>query len=167
MAPWRLESRLLSGPRISGRCAKMGSSCAQRPVLQHLLRCVGEVVRSPDDVGETHIEIVGDHAEMIGGDAVGAEQHEVLQLGVDELYPAEDGIIKRSYASVGDGKRIAQASPASFRLMPPQGRVRGSAGHTWASGLRPRLRAAAAPALPWCRSRSKRGRCGGAPPAVA
>ena len=69
VAPWRLERRDLSAPRISGRCAKIGRLGAERAVEQHLLRRVGDVVGAANHVGDAHVDVVDDDAQLIGGQA--------------------------------------------------------------------------------------------------
>ena len=92
---------------------------AQRLVEQDLLGRIGNMIGAADDVGDAHVHIVGDHAQVIGGAAVGAQQHEVFQLSVGELHAAEDGVVESGAAGFGDGKAHGRgfscgATPGAF-----------------------------------------------------
>ena len=84
VAPCRLLSRFLSGPRISGTCANCGVGRAERLEQQHLLRRVRDVIVAAHDVRDLHVEVVGDDGEVVGRVAVGAQDDEVLDVGVVE-----------------------------------------------------------------------------------
>ena len=70
---------------------EIGSKCL---VLQDLFGGVGDVVGSPDDVGEPHVNVVGDDAEVIGRNAVGAKEDEILDFDVGEFDPAKNGVVE-------------------------------------------------------------------------
>ena len=94
VAPCRLLSRFLSGPRISGTCANGGGVLPKRLIQQHLLRRVGDVIVAADDVGDLHVDVVGDDRQVIGRLAVGPQNDEVLDLGVVELDRPVDEIVE-------------------------------------------------------------------------
>ena len=68
-----------------------GSKCM---ILQDLLGRIRDVVGSPDDVGEAHVDVVSDDAEVIGGNAVGAKEDEVLDFGIGEFDSAKNGVVE-------------------------------------------------------------------------
>ena len=68
---------------------------SQGAVEQDLLRSIGQMVVAADDVRDTHPDVVGDHREVVGRRAVGAEKDEVLDLLVVELGHAVDEVIER------------------------------------------------------------------------
>ena len=51
---------------------------SKRTVQKNLLRCIRDVIGSPDDVGDPHLDIVDDDADMVGRLGVRAQQHKVL-----------------------------------------------------------------------------------------
>ena len=92
---------------------------AQRLVEQNLLGRVGDVVGAADDVGDAHVHIVGHHAQVVCGAAVGAEQHEVFQFGIGEFHAAEDGVVEERAARFrhgeADGRGLScGAAPGAF-----------------------------------------------------
>src|SRR6185369_9836079 len=62
------------------------------------------MIGAANDVANAHIYIVGDHAQMICGNAVGAQQYEIFQFGVGKLNATENGILESCAAGLGDGK---------------------------------------------------------------
>ena len=68
--------------------------CAQRLVEQNLFWGIRNMIGAADDVADAHVHIVGDHAQVIGGTAVGAQQDKVFQFGIGKLHAAEDGVIE-------------------------------------------------------------------------
>ena len=83
VAPWRLLSRALSVPRISGTWANCGSA-AQRLVELNLPRRVGQMVVAADDMGDRHVDVVDDDAKIIRRRAVGAGDDQIVELTVVE-----------------------------------------------------------------------------------
>ena len=67
MAPCRFESRVRSGPRISGTCAKIGARAPSASIDQRLLRRIRKMIGAANHVGDAHVDIVDHHAELIGG----------------------------------------------------------------------------------------------------
>ena len=57
---------------------------AERLVEENLARRVGDVVVAADDVGDAHVHVVDDDAEVVDRRAVGAQDDEVVQVGVLE-----------------------------------------------------------------------------------
>ena len=53
---------------------------------------------------DAHVHIVGDHAQVIGRNAIGAQQHEVFQFRIGKLHPAKDGIVESRTAGFGHGE---------------------------------------------------------------
>ena len=72
----------------------------QRRLLPHeavevdLLRRVGHVVVAADDVGDAHLHVVHDDAEVVDGGPVGAQDDEVVELPVARRDGAEDTIVE-------------------------------------------------------------------------
>src|SRR6266851_1067733 len=79
-------------------------SGTQRLVKQNLFGGVGNVIRAADDVGNPHIHVVGDHAQVVSWTAVGTQQNEVFEFTVGELHAAEDGVVEKRAAGFGYGK---------------------------------------------------------------
>ncbi len=70
-------------------------------ILQDLLGGIRDMVRPADDVRQSHVQIVGDDAEVVSRNSIGAQQNEVLNLTVGELDFAKDGVLKACYAGLG------------------------------------------------------------------
>ena len=62
------------------------------------------MIGAANDVRDPHVHIVGHHAQVIGGNAIGAQQHEVFQFRIGKLHPAEDGVVESRTAGLGHGK---------------------------------------------------------------
>ena len=56
------------------------------------------MVVAADDVGDAHVVIVDHHREHVGRRAVGAEQHEIVELAVLDGDPALDLVLDRRLA---------------------------------------------------------------------
>ncbi len=73
---------------------------AQRAVEQHLFRGIRNVIRATNDVGDAHIDVVDDHAQLIHGLAEflltfsGAQQDKVLDFLVRKLAFTEHRVDK-------------------------------------------------------------------------
>ena len=67
------------------------------------------MVGAAQDVRHAHVDVVDHHAEVIGRHAVGAQQDEVLDLGVGELDAAEDGVLECGAAAFGYGEANGSA----------------------------------------------------------
>ena len=137
VAPWRLERRVLSGPRISGTCAKTGRLRAESLILKHLLGRVRDVVGAADDVREAHVDVVGDDAQVIRRNAIGAQEDEVLNFGVGEFDPAKDGIVEACGSALRERRSARRtASPAALRSAATAGSIASAAAvvHRRASG---------------------------------
>ncbi len=90
----------------------------ERLVDQQLLGRVRDVIVAADHVGDAHVHVVGHHAQVIGGLAVRAEQHEVFELRGVEADLAVHGVGERDGALVGhaeaDGAWRAGRFTASY-----------------------------------------------------
>ena len=58
------------------------------------------MVVTTDHVGDAHIEVVNDHAEIIGWGAIRALNDEVIQLAVLELQVALNHVVKGDHALI-------------------------------------------------------------------
>ena len=54
----------------------------ERTVHQNLLWRVRQMIGAADHVGDAKVEVVGDHAEVVSGISVRAQQDKVLDLGI-------------------------------------------------------------------------------------
>ena len=59
------------------------------------------MVGTADHMSDPHIDVVSDHAQVVGGTAIGAQQHEVFQFCVGEFNPPGDGVVKKCAAGFG------------------------------------------------------------------
>src|SRR5207247_6136756 len=50
----------------------------ERLVQKDLFRRIGYVVRTANDMGNLHVDVIDHNSQMIGGHAVRAQQHEVF-----------------------------------------------------------------------------------------
>src|SRR5262249_167139 len=71
-------------------------------IKQHLLRSIRNVICAADDMRNAEINIVRDHAQVIGRGSVGAQQHKVFKFGIRKLDVAEDRIGESCAASLWD-----------------------------------------------------------------
>ena len=150
-APWRFDSRSPSAPRIIGTCANSGSGSLQRIEDVDLPRRVVDVVVAADHVRDVHVEVVDHHAEVVGRHAVGAQQHEVVELGVGKRDRPLHQVVPADLAFL----RGLEAAPAPGPCRDTSGRWRGRS----AASRRARSAARAARrAPPWACSRGTRGR---------
>ncbi len=81
-----------------GDVGEGGHVPAQGLVDQRLSRGVVEVVVAADDVGDAHVVVVGDHGEIVGRRAVGAQQHQVVEVAVLEHHPPLHQIVDHRLA---------------------------------------------------------------------
>ena len=112
------EARLV-GAEDQGHVRENGQRGPQCLVKQHLFGRVRDMVRTTDDMRDPHVHIVRDHAQVIGGDAIGAQQHEIFQLRIGKLHSTEDGVIKSRAAGLGHGEANGRgfsrsATPGAF-----------------------------------------------------
>ena len=84
---------------------KMRRGSAQRVIDVDLPRRVVDVIVATNDVSDVHVDVVDDDAEVVRRDAVGAHQHEIIELRVGNGDRALDEIVERDHAIV----RIAEA----------------------------------------------------------
>jgi hypothetical protein len=110
-----------------GTCANTGSRRAERLVEQDLLRRVRDVVVAADDVRDAHGDIVAHHGEVVDRRAVGAQDDEILDVGIVEADRVPCTASSQRCAvghAEADGVRLAGGRPArgSFRSMTAQRR---------------------------------------------
>ena len=125
-----------------GHVGEPGQLGPQGLVNEELPGGVGDVVLAPDDLGDPHGDVIHHHREVVGGDAVGPLQHQVVQFLVVEGDGALDAVVP-----VGDpGQGGLEAHHGVRTLARPRSRQRPSY-----LGLSPRARAA------WRRASSSSG----------
>ena len=73
----------------------------ERAVEQHLPRRVRDVILAADHVRDLHQRIVHDHGEVVGGAAVGADQHRIADHVGAEGDLAADEILERDVDVLG------------------------------------------------------------------
>ena len=62
------------------------------------------MIGATNDVADAHVHIIGDHAQVIRGPAIGAQQHKVFQLSIRKFHASEDGVVERGAARFGHGE---------------------------------------------------------------
>ena len=90
-------------------------SRAESLILQHLLGGVRDVVGAADDVREAHVDVIGDDAEVIGGDAVGRRRTKSSISALANSTRPKTASSKPVDPPSGTAKRTAEASPAALR----------------------------------------------------
>ena len=113
---------------------------AHRADDRQLAEGVVEMVVAADDVGHAHVVVVDDDREHVGRRAVGAQQHEVVELGVLDRHRALHPVVDRRRAVA----RRLQADD--------EGLVGGAVGSRRATGERMRSGCFAACAAARCAS---------------
>ena len=93
-----------------------GERGAERLIQGDLLRRVRDVIGPAQHVGDAHVEVVHDHGVVVERRAVGAEDHEVLDVFALEADGAVDGVVPGDLA-LGD----AQPDRALVRVRFPFG----------------------------------------------
>ncbi|MNT53913.1 hypothetical protein D3C72_1910320 [compost metagenome] len=58
------------------------------------------MVVAADHVGDIHVDVVDHHAEVVGGGAVGARDHEVIQFVIADFNAALDLVFPRHHATL-------------------------------------------------------------------
>ena len=71
---------------------------AERFVDIDLARRVVDVVVATNHLGDAHVDIVDHHCEIVGREAVGTDQHQIVELGIAPLDPALDQILEHHTA---------------------------------------------------------------------
>ena len=79
---------------------------------------VGDVVFTPDDLGDAHGEVIHHHREIIGGNAVGPLQHQVVQFLVVKGDGALDLVVPMGDAGLGVLKRTTVFGPGGRLQLP-------------------------------------------------
>src|SRR5690606_2762473 len=92
---------------------------AQRAVDVDLARGVVDVVVAAHHVGDAHVQVVHHHGEVVGGIAVGPEDHQVVELGVGDLDAALDLVVPGHHAV----ERVLQADDAVGIVAPGRAAV--------------------------------------------
>ena len=71
-------------PNIRGMWANKGGVTFKGLINEELPGGVGDVVFTPDDVGDRHGDVIHHHRKIIGGNAVGPLEHQVVEFLVVE-----------------------------------------------------------------------------------
>ena len=71
---------------------------AHRADDRQLAEGVVEMVVAADDVGDAHVMVVDHHRQHVGRRAVGAQQDEIVELGVLDRDPALDQVVDHRLA---------------------------------------------------------------------
>ncbi len=79
----------------------LGRLGPQGPQDIDLARGVVQVIVAANHVGDPHIEIVHDHSQVVSGAAVGAQQDQIVELGVVVHHPAADHVLHHHRALQG------------------------------------------------------------------
>ena len=79
---------------ITGTCQPIAS------IDLHLARGVVQVIVAADDMGDAHVVIVDHHGQHVGGVAVGAQQHQVVELLVLPDHVALHLIVDHGFAGL-------------------------------------------------------------------
>ena len=112
-------------PQDERHVRKRGRRPVERLINQNLLGGVGEVVGAANDVGDAHVEVVGHHAQVVGGLAVAAQQDKVFDLLVGHFHPARHQVVEGGAAFLrhNEAQRVALAALQPrrhfFRRQPP------------------------------------------------
>ena len=103
-----IESNPIYGPAPSfdreRQVRKHRQRFAQRLVLQHLLRCIRNMVGAANNVGEPHIDVICHHAQVVRRHSIRTQQNKVFEICIRELNAAKDRVIERRHAAIGHGK---------------------------------------------------------------
>ena len=102
--------------RDMGEARRLG---AERMVELGLAEGVGQVVVAADDMGDAHVDVVDHDREHVGGRAVGAQQHHVVELRVGDPHGALDEV-------VDDGLALLRRPQPDHRPRRPRGASAGS-----------------------------------------
>ena len=78
--------------------------CAERAQDVDLPRGVVEVVVAADDAADAHVHVVHHHGEVVGGRAVAAREHQVVEFAVAEGDVAADEVVHHHFAVGGVAK---------------------------------------------------------------
>ncbi len=97
--------------------AEGGQREIQGLVEQGLASGVVQVVVAADDVGHAHVVVVDHHGEVVGGRAVRAQQHQVVEFLVVEADRTLDQVVDQGLALQGPAEADHE------RLVPALGRI--------------------------------------------
>ena len=78
--------------------AKVWQRPVERAIELGLAGGVHQVIVAPDDVADRHVVVVHDHREHVGGRAVRAQQHHVVELLVGKAHGALHPILDHRLA---------------------------------------------------------------------
>ena len=81
---------------------------AERFVQIDLARRVVDMIVATDDLGDAHVDVVDHHREVVGGEPVRTQHHEIVEFGVGPLHPALDLVLEHHAA----GFRIPETQHA-------------------------------------------------------
>ena len=75
---------------------------AETLVQKVVLRRAGEILAAAHDVGDAHEMIVNDVCKVVGREPVALDEHLIVEIGVRRGDVAEDLVVERRFALVGD-----------------------------------------------------------------
>ena len=70
----------------------------ERAIQEDLLRCVRDVIVAAHHVRDCHVDVVGNHRQVISGMTIGPQDHEVFDVRAVEFDPAVNEIVERHRA---------------------------------------------------------------------
>ena len=89
------------GAQNERQVCKDGDRPSQGAVEKNLLGGVRDVVGATDDMADVHVQIIQHHAQVVGGHAIGPNQHEVFDLLGSVGDPAEDPVLESNFSIAG------------------------------------------------------------------
>ena len=108
-----LAQALPVGAEDERQVREHGRRRAERLVHQDLLRGIREVVGASDDVGHPHVEVIGHHAQVVGGVPVRAQQNEIFEVPMLDPDAAKDAVIEAGLARLRHAKAQGTRAPLS------------------------------------------------------
>ncbi len=75
------------------------------------------MIGAANDVGQAHVEIVGDDAEVVSGNAIRSQQHEIFEFFVSKLHAAKHGVVEPRRSTFGNGKSQRGRLPSIAALL--------------------------------------------------
>ena len=132
-APWRLARRAPSGPSTRGTWACAGAATPSSPARKQLARGRLQQVVAADDLADALPGVVDDHREVVGGRAVVAADHEVVD---DPVLVAVQAIGEADARGAGADAQRRRAAAGALAALLGLGELEAGAG-VGALGQRP------------------------------